>query len=176
MLTMRPHPRSDHVRRRRARHEKRPDHVGVDHHAPGRGRDFPEAGRLGDKRLAHIFHAPAGVVDENVEPAEPFQRVGDETRAIVLARDVRKLANDAPLAEPSLGLGGHRLDLVALSRRRDDHAQARFREAQRHRPADAASAAGDDRHPRMERRCGHQALETVEKRYSTLSSESTGKP
>jgi hypothetical protein len=77
--------------------------------------------RLGDKALAHIFHAAAGIVDENVEPAELFQRVCDEARAVALARDVRKHGDNAPLAEAPFRLVSHSLDLVAFSRRRHDH-------------------------------------------------------
>jgi hypothetical protein len=127
------------VRHRCARHEERAVDVGVDDKPPGLRIDFPEPRRLGHEALAHVLHAAAGIVDDDVEPPEARECGVHRAVAVLLTSDVGDVRMD-PLAP-----GGKRIHLPPLARGKCHHVDASPGEAQRHRPAEPASGAGNDR-------------------------------
>jgi hypothetical protein len=117
----------------RLRDDEGAGEVGVDDGAPVRERVV----------LRALADVGAGVVDEDVEPAHPRRRLARDAPAILLAREVglERGGLGTELRQRAHGEGV--LGRVAA---RDHHRGARGGEAPRHPEADAAVAAGDQRH------------------------------
>lgn len=105
------------------------------------GTNVPEARGFGEEPLAHVFHATARVVHQDVEPTEPREGRLHHARAVLLARDVGRERQHA--FGPALG--GNGLYLLRFARRRDRDATPGARESERHRPPKPTPAAGDHR-------------------------------
>jgi hypothetical protein len=79
--------------------------------------DFPEARRFTQELIADVFHAATGIIDQNIEPSESFDRRIDNLSAVRLLRNVSNQRQNPGLAAALQYLVCDGFNLGALARR-----------------------------------------------------------
>ena len=137
---------------RRLRQQERAGQVGVQHRVPLFFRVV----------LRHLADRRAGIVHQDVKPAEFFLRLRNQLHAVRLPRDVGGDERRLHAERPQRFQRGLRLLRIAAG---DRDGRTAGRHALRHAEADAAVAAGDQRHLAGEVEQFHQAVRSLVSAY-----------